>query len=142
MRESRFTLDLGSVRAARLFACAAVGDAPADVLEVVAAIVGELAANAVRHAATGFVVRVESDERRIRVEVADVGAGLPVAKSPGPADPSGRGLQLVSALADDWGVGDATGEPGKAVWATLWLDGPGARRVRSVEPAGRTVGGT
>ncbi|MGW4109152.1 ATP-binding protein, partial [Streptomyces sp. NPDC004976] len=39
-----------------------------------------------------------------------------------PADPdaeSGRGLLLVTALADDWGVTDRRGGPGKTVWAVV-----------------------
>ncbi len=36
---------------------------------------------------------------------------------------SGRGLLLVAALADDWGVTDRPGGLGKTVWASVCLRG-------------------
>ncbi|MFC8404485.1 ATP-binding protein [Streptomyces griseoincarnatus] len=36
---------------------------------------------------------------------------------------SGRGLLLVATLADDWGVTDRPGGPGKTVWASVGLRG-------------------
>jgi two-component sensor histidine kinase len=140
--EARFAMDVSSVRAARVFACAAVGEVSPEVIEVVAAIVGELAANAIRHAATGFVVRVERHDARIGIEVADVGGGMPVERSPGQTDPSGRGLQIVRALADEWGVRQRAGEPGKEVWASLSLDGHAAGRATAAVLTPPVVRGT
>lgn len=138
MNEARFTLDVASVRAARRFAALAVSRTSPDVVEVVEAIVSELAANAVRHAGTGYAVRVILEHDCVLIEVADEGVGVPVARTPGASDPSGRGLQIVGALADEWGVREHPGE-GKTVWATVQLDDSGALAVRA---AGRAVGTT
>ncbi|WP_324614332.1 hypothetical protein [Streptomyces sp. NRRL B-1140] len=39
--------------------------------------------------------------------------------SPDAESESGRGLLLVAALADAWGVTDPRGGPGKTVWASV-----------------------
>ncbi|MET7622153.1 ATP-binding protein [Streptomyces sp. NPDC005408] len=48
----------------------------------------------------------------LRVEVHDSGGGQPSVREPD--GESGRGLLLVAALADKWGVGER--DPGKIVW--------------------------
>lgn len=85
----------------------------------------ELFANAVRHASTGpcdtVTVTVEWSPPALCVTVADRSPVLP--PRPHPVDAtaeSGRGLAIVAALADDWGM--APPEPGgrgKRVWFTL-----------------------
>ncbi|GAA1004989.1 DNA-binding protein [Streptomyces sp. F-3] len=85
----------------------------------------ELFANAVQHASAGpcdtVTVTVEWNARTLRVTVADR-SPLPPPR-PHPVDvtaESGRGLAIVAALADDWGM--APPEPGgrgKRVWFTL-----------------------
>ncbi|MDQ0992326.1 ATP-binding protein [Streptomyces sp. V3I7] len=77
--------------------------------------VSELATNAVTHGVPpgrGFLLRVRYDGDVVRVEVHDSGSGVP--RVADEADEGGRGLLLVSALADKWGVGERS--PGKAVW--------------------------
>lgn len=72
----------------------------------------ELVTNAVRHAGSAplsdVIVRVDADERHVRVEVLNPGASF---DPPAPALPSvsgtGLGLFLVDALASDWGVESA-----------------------------------
>ena len=111
-----------SALSARRFVADTVGDVPEEVSESVALIASELATNCVRHAtASAFEVRVERLPDRIVIEVEDDGAGDPVVRSPGPGDTSGRGLQIVSALADDWGVIPAPTSTGKTVWAAVTL---------------------
>ncbi|MFB6956068.1 ATP-binding protein [Streptomyces sp. NPDC056309] len=84
----------------------------------------ELFANAVKHARTDpddtVTVTVEWSAHTLRVTVAD---SSPVLPRPRPADAdaeSGRGLAIVAALADDWGMAPPEpGRPGKRVWFTL-----------------------
>ncbi|MGW5201579.1 ATP-binding protein [Streptomyces spiralis] len=96
-----------------------------DVNERLTLVTAELCANAVRHGRVpgrDFQVRLTSEASgELRLEVSDTrGERRPTVVPP--ADPvaeSGRGLLLVTALADDWGVTDRRGGPGKTVWATL-----------------------
>lgn len=85
-------------------------------------LVSEVAANAVRHSASGdggeFEVAVSVTGRLARVEVGDQGgASVPrLTGQDGPADvlTGGRGLRIVDALAAKWGhAGD---ELGRVVW--------------------------
>jgi serine/threonine-protein kinase RsbW len=78
----------------------------------------ELAANAVLHSGSRrpggtFSVRIESRPgAHIRIEVED-GGGPWLAPAPDPG--SGRGLDIIRALAAEWGVAD--GVAGRTVWA-------------------------
>jgi anti-sigma regulatory factor (Ser/Thr protein kinase) len=96
-----------------------------EVNETLTLITAELSANAVRHGRVpgrDFNVRLAAEAGgALRLEVSDTRGERRPAVVP-PADPeaeSGRGLLLVAALADDWGVTDRRGGPGKTVWATL-----------------------
>jgi anti-sigma regulatory factor (Ser/Thr protein kinase) len=84
--------------------------------------VSELATNAVSHAASGFTVVVDRHDDAISVEVVDTGPGRPAVRSPRPTDRSGRGLRIVDAFADTWGIDDREGR--KAVWFTVRLAAP------------------
>jgi len=105
MRATRsFPASVSSVRAARRFAAGLLGDAAPQVRETAVLIVSELVTNCVRHAAADFTVVVEVRGSRLRVEVSDGGGGWPVVRHPDRREPAGRGLQIVKALSDDWGV--------------------------------------
>lgn len=81
----------------------------------------ELATNAVLHGApTGgqVLVRVELHTTVVRIEVHDSGNGTPTKRKARSTDDNGRGLLLVSAVADHWGVEERHG-PGKCVWAAF-----------------------
>jgi hypothetical protein len=79
----------------------------------------ELATNSVRHALSDFELAIHLSRDEVRVEVSDHGQGQPVPRSPAAREQSGRGLQIVQALAEDWGI---TPSPnGKLVWFTLPL---------------------
>ncbi|MFD9002092.1 ATP-binding protein [Streptomyces sp. NPDC059582] len=117
-----------------------------DVSDAVAVIVAELAANAVTHGRVpgrDFELRLSLVTGSVRVEVTDT-RGDP--RPPGPADvqavpplaDSGRGLVLVSALADRWEVVDRQPPPGKTVRAEVDLPG----RPAMVRVSGPVTPGT
>lgn len=81
---------------------------------MVALLTSELVTNAVVHARSDVEVTVSLGARAVRVEVADDGPGRPAVRRAGPDSPSGRGLTLVDAVADRWGVDHAA--PGKSIW--------------------------
>ncbi|MFJ8750595.1 ATP-binding protein [Streptomyces sp. NPDC102441] len=112
-------------RLARLLATAHLGDWGLPV-EPAANIVAELAANAAVHGrAPGRDFRLGlavHHEALLRIEVTDTrGERLPLAPGIAADDAeSGRGLLIVEALADRWGV-DVGPAPRKTVWAELDL---------------------
>jgi anti-sigma regulatory factor (Ser/Thr protein kinase) len=138
--EAQFPAVRGSVPSARRFVAGAVADVPPEVSAAVALIATELASNSVQHASSAFAIRVEQLPDRIRIEVEDDGAGQPVLGSPDPGATSGRGLQIVSALADGWGVIPRDRAEGKTVWVTIALRAEDARTAReSHESPGKSV---
>ncbi|MEU6093418.1 ATP-binding protein [Streptomyces sp. NPDC047079] len=94
---------------------------PDDARESVELVVSELATNAVRHGRVPGryfeVAMVYDGEKTVEVEVSDASSHRPVAADPGPEATSGRGLLLVTALAQSWGVRDRV--VGKTVWARV-----------------------
>lgn len=94
-------------------------------------VVTELVANAVVHGrGTRIAFRVEADDGRVRVEVENrCWTARPRRRLASHSRPSGRGLTLVAALADDWGVSPA--RRGRArVWAELPLPTEDDPRLR------------
>jgi hypothetical protein len=108
-------------------------DGLADVAEL---LVSELSTNVVR-AATGpdgtprysddgklplLWIRLLSDGSHLMIEVWDTvptALGAPVARHPEPEEESGRGLEIIEMLTEDWGWEAVPGWSGKKVWATL-----------------------
>jgi anti-sigma regulatory factor (Ser/Thr protein kinase) len=101
---------------------------PSEMLADAVAVAAELIGNAVRHAEPlpGGVIRVAwrlapegaPDGSLVEVRVTDGGADdSPVVRSVGPDAVNGRGLAIVAALAQTWGV-ERDGL-GQCVWATL-----------------------
>jgi serine/threonine-protein kinase RsbW len=121
--------DAAAVGQARRFVASVVGDGfPA--LDEVLLLVSEVAANAVKHTASGnggaFAVAVSVNGGTVRVEVGDQGgASEPrLAHEDGPASglTGGRGLRIVDALATKWGhAGD---ELGRLVWFEIEVSWP------------------
>ena len=77
-----------------------------DVLDDVRLLVNELVTNSVKFAGEGEIeLKLIADDDALRVEVHDEGPGFaPVTEPPDLGDTSGRGLFLVDAIADRWGV--------------------------------------
>jgi serine/threonine-protein kinase RsbW len=84
--------------------------------------VSEVVTNAVRHGTlddTGLLLRMRGEGDRFRVELVQPGAGTVEAPAgfPGPHLPTGRGLAVIEALSDSWGVTYGSGpEPTMTVW--------------------------
>jgi anti-sigma regulatory factor (Ser/Thr protein kinase) len=93
-----------------------------ELLPTAALLTSEVVTNAVMHAGGTIVVRVACRPPRLRVEVADSSEQIPVPGSPLSSATSGRGLQLVEALASDWGT-TREGQ-GKTVWFELAVEAP------------------
>ncbi|MFI9744223.1 ATP-binding protein [Streptomyces sp. NPDC052494] len=75
----------------------------------------ELVANVVRHVpGRRCSVLMLREPYGLRVEVADAAPGTVIAKCADPLDESGRGLALVEAVTDRWGVDERA--DGKTVW--------------------------
>lgn len=117
--------------------CRATG-MDAEDCHTVSLLVSELVTNALVHGGSAAAVEVQRRDDVIRVTVRDAnGSRLPQLRTPGPQEEGGRGLRLVSALTDRWGVGsdgDGVGDgdgDGKVVWFALTLGGGPRRSVPS-----------
>jgi anti-sigma regulatory factor (Ser/Thr protein kinase) len=77
-----------------------------EVLDDIKLLVNELVTNSVKFAGRGKIgLRLVTSDESVRVEVHDDGPGFAPSKpDPALSDTSGRGLFLVDALADRWGV--------------------------------------
>ncbi|MDN0193715.1 ATP-binding protein [Streptomyces sp. S.PNR 29] len=95
-------------------------------------IVAELAANAVTHGRVpgrDFRLTLYVVGGTLRIEVTDTrGDRLPHREHTTPDGESGRGLVLVEALADRWGVAHGP-TPRKTVWAEVRTGATGSRTV-------------
>jgi anti-sigma regulatory factor (Ser/Thr protein kinase) len=122
MKRSRhFTQAPSSVPVARQFVADSLSALEPGVGETAALLVSELATNAVVHASSDFAVTVvyPTSSGRVRVEVVDGVPGQPMPLRPPPTAPHGRGLLLVSSLAQEWGVEGAGRRAGKTIWFEL-----------------------
>jgi anti-sigma regulatory factor (Ser/Thr protein kinase) len=98
------------------------GSPRADDLELIGA---ELATNAIRHTPSGkgdgtFTVTISRRLRHARLEVHDLGKApwTPVPRDSDGLAEHGHGLEVVAALADEFGHDQAVGQ-GQVVWAVL-----------------------
>jgi anti-sigma regulatory factor (Ser/Thr protein kinase) len=96
------------------------GIAPDSIDEVVL-VASELVGNAVRHthsaSDTGLTVDWALDDAGVTVQVADPSPAAPTPRTAGATETGGRGMHIVEALADHWGVRPTDG--GKRVWAHI-----------------------
>ena len=89
-----------------------------ELVEDIAMVTSELAANAVLHGERPIGITVETAADWLRVEVTDAGSAMPVELDASPELERGRGLAIVAALAHDWGAERLPGS-GKVVWAEV-----------------------
>jgi anti-sigma regulatory factor (Ser/Thr protein kinase) len=100
---------------------------PEDLGGIAQLIVSEFFTNAVLHTDSGRVrCRLQMCERWLRIEVCDEGAACAevLPRKAAAEDVNGLGLQMVSAVADKWGVRSESEESGRVVWAELSLPTP------------------
>lgn len=117
-RVVRLSPEPASVSAARRVVRERLGAAGLEQLTDDAALAAsELVANAVLHARTEIALRVATSPTGVRISVEDRNRQLPSPAPMGPTASSGRGLALLQALAEDWGVQVLPG--GKVVWFAL-----------------------
>jgi hypothetical protein len=107
-----------------------------ELTDITELVVSELSANVVRasvhpdgslrYDADGKIpllwIRLLSDRFRLLIEVWDtlpVALGAPMARHPEPDEESGRGLEIIENLGEDWGWETVQGWAGKKVWAVL-----------------------
>ncbi|MFG2338275.1 ATP-binding protein [Streptomyces yangpuensis] len=124
IRQQRFPRARASVRAARQFAGDALAEwGVSERRDDMRLCVSELAANAVLHGVPEgceFCVRLSLDEGVLWIEVRDSGPGRPVVERAGPEAQRGRGLWLVTTLADEFHVRDeGVGKSTRAGFKTL-----------------------
>ncbi|WP_263166456.1 ATP-binding protein [Streptomyces sp. SCSIO ZS0520] len=92
-----------------------------EVTDTAVLLLSELATNALcakTRPGHEILVRFELNGTELRLEVSDASDEKPTMREAGPEDESGRGLALVTALAESWGVAPRLGV-GKTVWARL-----------------------
>ena len=121
--------DPGSVRTARDFTVATLHRwGLAERSPDIAFVVSELMTNALRHALPGSghtrprrPVRLGLLQQGpwVLCAVADPGTAVPVPRTPGSLDETGRGLQMICAFSDLWGC-TTPSQAGKVVWALFY----------------------
>ena len=90
-----------------------------DARDTAALLTTELVSNAIRHTRDELLLTVRLAGGRLRVGVSDSSHRRPQLVQVGKRDTSGRGLHLVQALADRWGVDPDGRGLGKTVWFEL-----------------------
>ena len=120
----RLPLLPGNVRRARYFARMVLesNDGSADALEDVQVIISELFTNVVLHVDQdgtefGALIALARLGTMLRLEVHDSGQPMALPEEPDTTNEQGRGLWIVGALAERWGVEETPG--GKCVWAEI-----------------------
>ncbi|MFZ3596463.1 ATP-binding protein [Streptomyces sp. BH104] len=125
--EWRFPRHARSVGRARLLfrEQAASWGLPPETTETAELLLSELMTNAYRHAKVPpgreIWARAILSADGLRVQVTDASTVLPALRTPSPGEESGRGLTLVTLLAEAWGAEAREGGVGKVVWFELGL---------------------
>lgn len=90
-----------------------------DSIEDAVLVTSELVTNAIRHTRDAGPIEViwGLDKSELTLRVMDGSAAHPERRNTAPVSPGGRGLAIVEALAESWGVD--SGPSGKQVWARL-----------------------
>jgi len=95
------------------------GKVDPDDVDTALLLTSELVTNAVVHGYGGPRIEVRRTADDLWIGVEDTGNRLPCLAGEDVASSGGRGMRLVNALADGWGVGRPVGGGGKTVWFQL-----------------------
>jgi len=108
-----------SARTARRLVAAVLTTAHADhFADTATLLTSELVTNGIVHAHTDLQIVVDATPTWVRVEVVDGNPHLPVRREYDENASTGRGMEMVELLADDFGV-ESLEEDGKRVWFRL-----------------------
>jgi anti-sigma regulatory factor (Ser/Thr protein kinase) len=113
---------LDAPAASRQFLAEHAPDLQPELLHDAQLLVSELVTNALTHGRPDITLQVRATPPGIGVAVSDHGTELPPTSVEPPQEPGsvhGRGLLLVDALADEWGVEPVEPPPGKTVWFNI-----------------------
>ncbi|MEV7967626.1 ATP-binding protein [Sphaerisporangium sp. NPDC088356] len=94
-----------------------------DLMDDAVLMVSELVSNAIAHGAPPIRLSLRAGDGALRGEVSDHGAGRPRLLNLGRNVDHGRGLMIVEALADQWGVLPGPEPAGKSVWFVRRTEG-------------------
>ncbi len=111
--------DVASLGEGRRFVARTLRDWNVDEsrIEPVLLVANELVANAIVHARSAPVLSLAAAGDDLLLRVSDESRALPVPQAPAVDDDGGRGLILVEALSDRWGIDTDAG--GKSVWVAF-----------------------
>jgi anti-sigma regulatory factor (Ser/Thr protein kinase) len=116
--QAAFPAELRSAAEARRFAERTLRDwGCEELVESARLLVSELIVNAVIHAHTAAELCMRCNGSVLRVEVSDGSSVAPRRRPYSPTATTGRGLMILEAVADHWGVEIGTGT--KTVWFEL-----------------------
>lgn len=76
---------------------------PEGLLDDLELLATELVTNAVRHGSGDVLLTLDQEDDHLLVTVTGAAAADPAVRSPSSEAPSGRGLAIVAALANEWG---------------------------------------
>ncbi len=93
-------------------------DIDAAIVDTAELLTSEVVTNVVVHVGSAGELLVQAVDGSVRVRISDDDDRWPEMVLPSAADPHGRGLCIVDALADAWGV-DPDPVQGKTVWFEL-----------------------
>jgi anti-sigma regulatory factor (Ser/Thr protein kinase) len=90
-----------------------------DLYEDMDLVFTELISNAVRHGGGLYEAQLADTGKHLRLTAADNDPRSPAVRARRVDRPNGRGMHLIQAIADGWGVHRHHAEAGKRVWADL-----------------------
>lgn len=90
-------------------------------IDAVELLASEIVTNALLHVGAESELVIRLSDETVRVEVTDHDDRIPEVRTPRGDSTHGRGLVILSAVADAWGV-DALPDNGKTVWFELQID--------------------